>query len=122
MSIDIERPEGISKSDLTHLFLSARNLDSFWPIESGEQRYIYAKLQFTEKEISEVKTRFKSKTLYRDPPALRMSRKKYERDLLGPTDRFEPEAVHLKAEGNVILLFTKEADFESEAKNKNDSS
>lgn len=111
ISIDIERPEGFAKSDLSYLFMSAKNLDSFWPVGSGEQRLVYAKLQFTEKEIGKVRTRFKSKTIHRDPPALRMQLERRERY---GQDFFEPEIVHLEAEGNVILLFTKEADFETE--------
>ena len=110
ISIDIKQPQGFSGSDLSHLFMTADSLDDFWSINKGDRRLVYAKLQFTEKDIDNIRTRFKSKTYQKQPPLLRqeIDRYTFQHQML------EPEIVHLEAEGNVILLFTKEADFELE--------
>jgi hypothetical protein len=108
VSIDIVEPKGFSDSDLSHLFIGAKSLDDLWPVKKGDRKHVYAKLQFTEKEISSIRTRFKSETRTYIKNTL------LDKNILAglTADPFEKETVHLEAEGNVILLFTKEAEYE----------
>ncbi|MCS3757470.1 DUF4062 domain-containing protein [Salinibacter ruber] len=110
VSVDIRKPNGYNDSDLSHLFIGTNNIDRIWPIEKGSRHLVYSKLQFTEKEIESIKTRFKSETkkYYKDSIMMNQS------IFTDSSKYFEKETVHLEAEGNVILLFTKMADFEIE--------
>jgi|SRR5690625_4663332 len=115
--IDIKNPQGFRDADLGHLFVSAKSLDSLWPVKKGDRLYIYAKLQFTEREIDSIRTRFKSETQTRYKTIFSHNiSSALSNDLLGE------ETVYLKAEGNVILLFTKEAEYASESENQTGSS
>jgi hypothetical protein len=111
IQVEIKKPEGYGDSDLSHLFVRSKNLEEIWPINEGQRRRVYAKLQFTENEIDKIKTRFKSETkTYRESDSL------MPQSQLSTLSRepFREKTVHLEAEGNVILLYTKKAEFEKQ--------
>ena len=62
VSVNIKKPDGYNESDLSHLLVSANNIDRIWPIEKGDRHLIYSKLQFIEREVDSIRTRFKSET------------------------------------------------------------
>ena len=107
--VEIKKPEGYGDSDLSHLFVRSKNLEEIWPINEGKRRRVYAKLQFTENEIDNIKTRFKSETRTYIESGHSMLPNQLSAFSYEP---FKEKTVHLEAEGNVILLYTKKAEFE----------
>lgn len=97
--VTIVKPEGLGESGLSELYLSAKQIDGFLPVEKDELRSIYAKLQFYAAPIDKVRTRLKDESFYsiaRFNPLAGIS-------ALG-------ERINRPPEAKVVLAFTKSAE------------
>lgn len=94
--IEIVRPKGVEKTNLCELYVGERQVEEFLPIEKGEEKTIYAKLQFAEAAIEKIRARFKQETTYNSGTAAH-SAMAY---LYG-------EPVHHAAEATIILALSK---------------
>ncbi len=102
--IAIVQPDGYNNSGLSQLFLTAKQLDDFLPVAEGESRHIYAKLQFADAEIPQMRTRFKPETTY-VPPQIRA----FGADLtsIQQHEFLYGKTIEHPAEGKIILSLTK---------------
>jgi hypothetical protein len=58
IQIQILEPKNFSNDTIDMLYLSAKQIDDLTPFQDGEEREIYAKLQFTPAKIDRVRARF----------------------------------------------------------------
>jgi hypothetical protein len=68
--VQILEPNNINCNGIDSLYLNAKQIDDISPIQDGEIRDIYAKLQFTIAKIDRVRARFSPKSEYQPPDYL----------------------------------------------------
>ena len=66
VNIEIVEPNGVGNS-IEKLYIHAKQIDKLLPIQDGDEREIYAKLQFTPAKIERVRARFSPETRYEFP-------------------------------------------------------
>lgn len=91
VQIQILEPGDLSSDTLDTLYLSAKQMDDINPIQDGEEREIYAKLQFTAARIDRLRARF---------------RREYSTPLFIKTLSSFSEGEVLEPDGMVALLLT----------------
>jgi len=95
--VEISRPDGFADSGLSEIYLIAKQAEEFLPVAKGDEREVYAKLQFSEDRVEKVRTRFKHETTYTGRASALWA------STLGQLG----EAVHHQAEAKIILALTK---------------
>ncbi len=93
--IQILQPDDLSSNILETLYLSGKQIDDLSPIQDGEEREIYAKLQFTVAKIDRVRARFSRE--YRLPA--------YSSIIINPQLTISEDKA-LEPDGMVTLLLT----------------
>lgn len=98
VKIQIVEPKGFSDS-IDKLYINAKQLDEIFPFQDGDEREIYAKLQFTPAKIDKVRARFCPETHYEAPM--------YLSAFINPLASFTGGKVTvLEPDGMIALLLT----------------
>ena len=86
------KPDGLNNSGLDSLFLHAEQSDDISPFQDGEERELYAKLQFTPSRIDRERARFS---------------REYQTSIFVKSFSSLTEGIVLQPDGMITLLLTR---------------
>ncbi len=109
VKVNINEPKGFSDLGLEELYIDANQIDELEPIQKGEKKEIYARLQFSENDVSNIKAHFKKEVFYTPSQMDRLLESVQSLSDVMATTALLGERIEYESEGKIVLVFSKTA-------------